>query len=128
VCGSWGMDGVEEMVDIEAALKQGWGRPKKSKDTIRPARKEMDPPDPHKGSVTDSREGVCVDPGEKGAILEIGGPPRQEREKAGSWLQTVEEDTRSEMAKDAGDGLATSSRDVYAQSECYCALRSSYTV
>ncbi len=26
------------------------------------------------GSVTDSKEGVCVDPGEKGAILEAGGP------------------------------------------------------
>jgi hypothetical protein len=25
-------------------------------------------------SVTDSKEGVCVDPGEKGAILEAGGP------------------------------------------------------
>jgi hypothetical protein len=70
--------------------------------------------------------GVCVDPGEKEAILETGGhgPP----EEAGSWLQTVEEDRRSGMAKDAGDGLATSSRDVYTQSECYCALCSSYTV
>jgi hypothetical protein len=34
-----------------------------------------------------------------------GGPARQEREKAGSWLQTVEEDRLSRMAKDAGDGL-----------------------
>jgi hypothetical protein len=25
-------------------------------------------------TVTDSGEGVCVDPGEKGAILEAGGP------------------------------------------------------
>ena len=32
-----------------------------------------------------------MDPGEKGAILEAGGPARQEGEKAGSWLQTVEE-------------------------------------
>jgi hypothetical protein len=56
-----------------------------------------------------------VDPGEKGAILEAGGgPARQEREKVGSWLQTVEEDRRSVMAKDAGDTLVTSSRDVYA--------------
>jgi hypothetical protein len=40
--------------------------------------------------VTDSKEEVCVDPGEKGAILEAGGPARQEGEKAGSWLQTAE--------------------------------------
>jgi ribosomal protein S5 len=37
-------------------------------------------------TVTDSGEGVCVDPGEKGAILEAGGPARQEGEKAGSRL------------------------------------------
>jgi hypothetical protein len=60
-----------------------------------------------------------VDPGEKEAIL---------GEKAGSWLQTVEEDRCSGIAKDAGDGLVTSSRDVYAESECYCALCSSYTI
>ncbi len=57
-----------------------------------------------------------------------GGPARQEGEKAGSWLQTVEGKRHSKMAKDAGDGLTTPSRDVYAQSECYCALYSSYTV
>ncbi len=74
----------------------------------------------------DGGEGMCVNPGER--ILEAGGPARQEGEKAGSWLQTVEEKRRSEMAKDAGDGLATPSRDVYAQSECYCTLYSSYTV
>ncbi len=34
--------------------------------------------------ATDGVEGVCVDPGEKGAILEAGGPARQEGEKAGS--------------------------------------------
>jgi hypothetical protein len=77
-------------------------------------------------TVTDSGEGVCVDPGEKGAMLEAGGPGRQEGEKAGSWLQTVEEKRHSEMAKDAEDKLTTPSRDVYAQSECYCAF--SYTV
>jgi hypothetical protein len=65
-----------------------------------------------------------VDPGEKGAILETGGPG----EKGGSWLQTVEEKGRSNMATGAGDGLATASRDGYAQSECYCALYSSYIV
>ncbi len=36
-----------------------------------------------------------------------GGPAHQEREKTGSWLQTVEEDRHSRMAKDAGDGFAT---------------------
>ncbi len=78
--------------------------------------------------VTDGGEGVCVDPGEKEATWKLGDPARQEGEKADSWLQTVEKDRRSGMAKDAGDGLVTCSRDVYAQSECYCALCSSYTV
>jgi hypothetical protein len=59
-------EGEEEMVDIGTALKRGRGRPRKLK--------EMDLLDPHKGSVTDSGEGVCVDPGEKGTILEAGGP------------------------------------------------------
>jgi hypothetical protein len=67
-------DGVEEMVDIGSALKRGRGRPKKSKDAIPSVLKEMDPPDPHNGSVTDGGEGMCVDPGEKEAILEAGGP------------------------------------------------------
>jgi hypothetical protein len=47
-----------------------------------------------------------------------GGPARQEGEKAGSWLQTAEEKRHSKMAKEVGDGLATPSRDSYAQSEC----------
>jgi hypothetical protein len=77
-------------------------------------------------TVTDGGEVVCVDPGEKEAILGARGPARQGREKAGSRLQTVEEDRRSGMVKDAGDGLATSSRDIYAQSVIvHC---SSYTV
>ncbi len=66
--------------------------------------------------------------GKRKPSWEPGGPARQEREKAGSWPQTVEEDRRSGMAKEAENGLATSSIDVYAQSECYCALYSSYTV
>ncbi len=69
-----------------------------------------------------------MDPGEKGAILESGGPGPLGGGKAGSWLQTAEEERHSDMATDAGDGLATASRDVYAQGECYCALYSSYTV
>ncbi len=51
-----------------------------------------------------------------------GDPACQEGEKAGSWLQTAEEKGHSDMAIDAGDGLATPSRDVYARSECYCAF------
>jgi hypothetical protein len=57
-----------------------------------------------------------------------GYPARQKGEKAGSWLQTAEEKGQNDMAIATGDGLATPSRDVYAQSECYCALYSSYTV
>jgi hypothetical protein len=112
--------GGGEMVDVRGAVRRGRGRPRKSN--------EMDPLDPHKGSVTDSGKGVCVDPGEKGAILETGGPARQKGEKAGSWLQTAKEKGHSNMVTGAGDGLATASRDVYAQSECFCALYSSYTV
>ncbi len=66
--------------------------------------------------------------GKRGRYWKPGDPARQEGEKAGSWLRTVEEKRHSKMAKDAGDGLATPSRDVYAQSECYCALYSRYTV
>ncbi len=69
-----------------------------------------------------------MDPGEKGAILEARGLARQEGEKTGSWLRTVEKKRHSKMAKGAGDGLDTPSRNVYAQSECYYALYSSYTV
>jgi hypothetical protein len=57
-----------------------------------------------------------------------GDPARQEGEKAGSWFQIAEERGHSDIAIDARDGLTTPSRDVYAQSECYCALYSSYTV
>jgi hypothetical protein len=79
--------------------------------------------------VRDGGEGVCVwILGKMKPSLKPGGPARQDGEKADSWLQTVEEDRHSGMVKDAGDGLATSSRDVYAQSECYCALCNSYSV
>ncbi len=79
--------------------------------------------------VTDGGEGGCVwILRKRKPSWKPKGPARQEREKAGSWLQTVDEDRHSRMAKDTGDRLATSSRDVYAQSKCYCALCSSYTV
>jgi hypothetical protein len=50
---------------------------------LRAGANKMDPLDPHKGSVADSREGECVDPGEKGAILETGrpGPPERGKER-----------------------------------------------
>ncbi len=53
----------------------------------------------------------------------------QEGEKAGSWLQTAEEKRHSKMAKDAGNGLPTPSRDGYAQSECivHCTIVIQYT-
>jgi hypothetical protein len=50
----------------------------------------------------------------------------QEGEKAGSWHQTVEEDRHSGMPQNTGDGLATTLSDVYAQSECNCALCNNY--
>jgi hypothetical protein len=61
------------MTDMGATLKRGRGRPRTSDN--------MDPSDPHKGSVADNGEVVCVDPGEKGAILENGGPSPSERGK-----------------------------------------------
>jgi hypothetical protein len=68
-------DGLEEMVDVGVALKRGRGRPRKAGIESLPAQGGTDPPDPHKGSVTDGAEEVCVDPGEMGAILGAGGPP-----------------------------------------------------
>ncbi len=54
--------------------------------------KDMDPPDPHKGSVTDGEEGICVDPREKEAILEAGGPGLKGGGKGG------------QLASDSGGG------------------------
>jgi hypothetical protein len=76
--------------------------------------------------VMDSMEGVCVDPGEKEAILEARGPGPPGGEKSGQLAS--DSGGHSEMAKDTGDGLATSSRDVYAQGEYHRALCSSYTL
>ncbi len=55
-----------------------------------------------------------------------GDPARQGREKAGSWHQIVEEDRHSGMPQNIGDRLATTPSDVYAQSECHCALCNNY--
>ncbi len=81
-------------------------------------------------NVTDNGEGVCVDPGERETFLGTGGPgpAPQKRERGSSWLQTVGEKGCSSMATKMGDGLAKTSRDGYAQSECYCALYSNCIV
>jgi hypothetical protein len=54
-----------EMEDIGAGPKKR-GRPRKTPN--------VDPPDPHKGSVSDPGKGVCADPVDGGAILGRGGP------------------------------------------------------
>jgi hypothetical protein len=73
------------------------------------------------------RECVWIQ-GKREPSWKTGGPAHQEGGRAGSWLHTVEEKGHSNMDTGAGDGLATTSRDGYAQSECFCALYSSYTV
>jgi hypothetical protein len=67
-------DGLNEMVDVGVALKRGRGMPRKGGIESLPAQGGTDPPDPHKGSITDGAEGVSVDSGEMGAILGAGGP------------------------------------------------------
>ncbi len=69
-----------------------------------------------------------MDPGEKGAILGTGGPGPPERGKGRQLAPDREEKGRSNMATGTGNGLATASRDGYAQSECYCALYSNCIV
>jgi hypothetical protein len=63
-----------EMVDIGARPKKR-GRPRKTPN--------VDPPDPHKGSVSDPGKGVCADPVNGGAILGKGGldPHSRDRER-----------------------------------------------
>ncbi len=72
--------------------------------------------------VLNHGEGVCADPGKRDAILGIGGPGPQRRVKSSSWFQTVEEGRHSNMARNTGDGPATTSGDSHAQSECCRAL------
>ncbi len=57
--------GEEEMVDVRA-VKRKRGRPRKTPGT--------EPLDPRKGSVRDPGKGVCADPVERAAILEVKGP------------------------------------------------------
>jgi hypothetical protein len=61
-----------EMTDIGARPKKR-GRPRKIPN--------MDPPDPHKGSVLDPGKGVCADPVDEGAILGKEGPDPHSRER-----------------------------------------------
>ena len=61
-----------EMVDIGARPKKK-GRPRKDPN--------VDPPDPHKGSVLYPGKGVCADPVNEGAILGKGGPSPHSRDR-----------------------------------------------
>jgi hypothetical protein len=61
-----------EIVDIGARPKKR-GRPRKTPN--------VDPPDPHKGSVLDPGKGVCADPVDGGAILGKGGPDPHSRDR-----------------------------------------------
>jgi hypothetical protein len=62
-----------EMVDMGAKPKKR-GRPRKTP--------SVDPPDPHKGSVVDPKEGVCADPVNRDTILERGEPDPHSRDRA----------------------------------------------
>jgi hypothetical protein len=72
-----------EMVDVRAGPRRR-GRPRKIPN--------MDPPDPHKGSVSYPEKGGCADPVNEDAILEgVGGrPPGRSRKR--------------QLASDTGDG------------------------
>ncbi len=61
-----------EMVDLGARPKKR-GRPRKTPN--------VDPPDPHQGSVLDPKKGVCVGPVDEGAILGRGGPDPHSRDR-----------------------------------------------
>jgi hypothetical protein len=61
-----------EMVDLGARPKKR-ERPKKTPN--------VDPPDPHKGSVLDPKKGVCADPVDGDAILGRGGPDPHSRDR-----------------------------------------------
>jgi hypothetical protein len=72
-----------EMVDVKAGPRKR-GRPRKNP--------IMDPPDPHKGSVSHPGKGGCADPVNEDAILEgVGGKP-------------PERDRKRQLASDTGDG------------------------
>jgi hypothetical protein len=62
-----------EMVDLGARPKRR-GRPRKTPN--------VDPPDPHKGSVLDPKKGVCADPVDWDAILGRGEPDPHSGDRA----------------------------------------------
>ncbi len=61
-----------EMVDLGARPKKR-GRPRKTPN--------VDPPDPHKGSLLDPKKGVCADPVDGVTILGRGGPDPHSRDR-----------------------------------------------
>ncbi len=61
-----------EIADLGTRPKKR-GRPRKTPN--------VDPPDPHKGSVSDPGKGVCADPVNGGAILGKGGPDPHSRDR-----------------------------------------------
>ncbi len=69
------------------------------------------------------RESVCGS-WEKGSHIGDGGARPSRKGNGAAVGSRVEEKGRSNMATETGNGLATASRDEYAQSECYCALYS----
>ncbi len=76
--------------------------------------------------VTDSMEGMCVDPGETGAALQAGGSQGARPARRGKgWAVGIRQWRRidvKKMLQNVGDGLATTSSHVYAQSTYHCAL------
>jgi hypothetical protein len=70
-----------EIVDLGAKPRKR-GRPRKTPN--------VDPPDPHKGSVLDPKKGVCADPVNEGAILGRGGRIPIAGIGSVSWLRTKE--------------------------------------
>jgi hypothetical protein len=61
-----------EVVNLGAKPKKR-GRPRKTPN--------VDPPDPHKGSVLDPKKGACADPVDRAAILGRGGPDPHSRDR-----------------------------------------------
>jgi hypothetical protein len=72
-------EGKEEIRDVGVIPKRGRGRPKNPK--------EVNSPDPHKGSETDGREGVCAYPGKRDATFGTGGPAPPGKGGGGQQLQ-----------------------------------------
>jgi hypothetical protein len=107
-----------EVVDFGARPKKR-GRPRKAPN--------VDPPDPHKGSVLDPKEGVCADPVDRAAILGRGGPDLhsrdRERQSVNSGQRKWEDVICCEMRRrrvDEEDDPFTASGCQHAQSKLMC--------